>query len=156
MYCARELLIVYCLFCSAPRCAASRTVLVWRAVLLVLFCAVLCCFSYPGFCLPAGDAPLTYALVSPLPLRCIAGFTSSDNTSDADDDEEELAKKLLLIDQNKPRWQRAADEPCYLPIAMQQRLPASEMGCFTLAFSHTGLWLAAGCSNQGKIKQKSI
>lgn len=71
-----------------------------------------------------------------------------DNDSDADADEE-AANNRALIDHNKARWQRAPDEPCFLPITMQQRLPASEMGCFTLTFSHDGQWLAAGCSNQG-------
>lgn len=52
----------------------------------------------------------------------------------------ERAKRLM-------KWRRFYQEECKMPNKLIFKLPSSKLGCWRLAFSHSGVYLAAACTD---------
>lgn len=49
------------------------------------------------------------------------------------------------------RWRKLPTEGCKIPNSLAKKFEASEMGCWRLAFSHNGKYLAAGCTDSKTV-----
>lgn len=63
-----------------------------------------------------------------------------------DMDAEQLAREKRLTS-----WRRLKGEACVFPDKLAWKLPSSKLGCFRLAFSNNGKFLAAGCTDDETI-----
>ena len=66
-------------------------------------------------------------------------------------DAQDLSKDYLDKQKKLAKWRRLPSESCQIPNSLAKKFDASESGCWRLAFSHNGKYLAAGCTDSKTV-----
>lgn len=64
---------------------------------------------------------------------------------------QDISKEYLDKQKKLSRWKKLPNEDCRIPNSLAGKFDSSEMGCWRLSFSHSGKYLAAGCTDNKTV-----